>query len=781
MAFGQTAYASVGKIYGATSISSYSQTPRVPSFAYSDGSWDFTTIAPICADDPDVLMPCGANCNGTYYGLLVKEGVAQKLVNVDWNTGTTTDVATLSADYPVFIDMAYNFATEKLYGGTKTDDGKTDIYEVSLTDGSAVKVATLDIAALAFDFSFDGKFYAFFSKEYNGSYGLLPCIYGISYDADFKPLGEENRIYSQWSDCVPISGDDPVMSVEFDHIDNLIYYSSCGSSQQYTYTIDPATWMRGEGFMLGNDYPDMVSLYIPFTAPEGGANSASTVTDLKATTDATGALRDTLTWTNPTTTFANGELEELYSVRVYRNSISDENLAVEITEGVKPGAAMMWIDENAVQGENKYVVVPCRVKDEKGLDTEVSVWVGFDIPGRVNNVNIEAVDGGISVSWDKPMYTVNNGVLDESTLKYTVVREPDKVVVAEDITETSVLDTNPLPEWQNYSYMITAKTDAGEGEAFDGWQNIFAGPDLTAPYEYAFDDYDAFQMWTQIGDGVGTGYVNGNAYVLMLPDWAKDEHGRRDIYLISPSINLEKGKYDISVGSYISMNTGATNSFEVLYGSGKTVEDMTNKIGETSYTAPNDATEAIAEDLSKMTVDIPESGSYNFAIHITSELGDFNYPDVCFNLFKIEEASVSKFNVTGCVATTYGEVVEGAKVTISGGEETVETTSAADGTFKVEVSGTNGEYGITVEKSGYEKYTGSFEFTGKDVALGDILLTTTSGISGIVYDADGKADVKVYDMSGRLVKVAKATKGAKLNLGLSKGIYIINGKKVVVE
>lgn len=865
MALAQTAQAGVEKIYGV--ISGHQNYPdRVPSFVYGDNGFDYTVIAPVCSDDPDVVMASGANCDGTYYGLLAKNGDAQKFVKVEWETGNTTDVASAEDGYPVFADMAYNFSTKKLYGIVKAADGGTDIYEVALADGNATKATHVEEELNAFDFSFDGKMHTFYTKKHETAYGTMDVLFVKSYDENMGNPVAEQIVKGSYDPYILIY--DSRISVEFDHNTNTMYYTTCGNSQQYANAVDITTWTQtNDAIMLGADYPDIMSMYIPFTAPDGGADSATPVTELNAAADQSGALKATLTWVNPTKNFVGGELTGLHSIRIYRNSISDNNLLKEITENVAPGASMSWTDENATEGENKYVIVPCRIQGENGISAEISVWVGFDTPGVVANVRLEKAEGGIMVSWEKPATTVNGGVLDEASLKYRVVRQPDNLVIAEDITETSVLDKEPLTTWQKYSYQITAKTSAGDSEASDGFATIFAGPDLTAPYEFAFNDYDIYyNLWTIIADDMGVGYIDSylNCWVLMLPGWAKEEYGKRNNYLISPEIKLTKGKYTISVGSWIE-KANNTNSFTLLYGKGKTADAFTNAIESFEFTATEDG----QTDMATATFEIAEEGSYNFAINVTAPIVDpENYPNVGINLFKIEEAEAETFKVTGKVTNVADEAIEGAEVTLHNGgnqfsaittaegtftieasgdkgecimvikkegykdhrssfnyegtdvtletiimEQASETFSVkgkvtdekgngieaatvivsmddnfasamtqADGTFNVEVFGIRGEYTISVEKDGCTPYSGKFNYEGGDiVVLEDIVLDTTTGIGGIVYDENGNADIRVYDMSGRMVKTVRITRGEKINLGLSKGVYIISGKKTVVK
>lgn len=739
MALAQTVHADVNKIYGVTSLNEM-YPDRAPSFVYGDNGFDYTTIAPVDSSDPAVFMASGANCNGTYYGLLAKEGAALKFVTVDWATGTTTDVATADASCPLLIDMAYNFNTKKLYGIAAAAEGGTDIYEVAAAEGKATKVKNVAEELKSFDFSFDGKMHTFYIKKHDTPYGENNVLFVKSYDENLDNPTQETLIQGGYDSFILIWGS--TINVEFDHMTNTLYYAECGNSQQYANGIDITTWKQtGNAIMLGSNYPDITALYIPFTAPEGGSETPTAVTELKATADQTGAAKATLTWVNPTTNFVGGNLTALNSIKIYRNSVSAENLLAEITNDVTPGATMTWTDENAAMGENKYVIVPCRVAGENGISAEVTVWVGYDTPGAVANIKLEKVEGGINVSWEKPATTVNGGVLDLTTLKYKVVRQPDNVIVAENITETTVLDKNALPSWQKYSYQITATTAAGSSEATDGFTNIFAGPDLTPPYEFAFNDYDIYDnMWTAIGDEMGVGYLdsyNYNCWALMLPGWGAADYGMRNNFLISPEIKLTSGKYTISVGSWIEKANDA-NCFTLYYGKGKTADDFTNNpIQDFMFQATADG----QKDMATATFDIAEDGFYNFAINVTAPIiNPDGYGNVGINFFKIEETKAEQFKVTGKVVNAAEEPIAGASITLHNDGNKFTATSAEDGTFTIDVEGNKGECIIVVKKEGYQDRRIYTDYTGTDINLDMIVLDVTPEtffVKGKVVDEEG--------------------------------------------
>lgn len=69
-----------------------------------------------------------------------------------------------------------------------------------------------------------------------------------------------------------------------------------------------------------------------------------------------------------------------------------------------------------------------------------------------------------------------------------------------------------------------------------------------------------------------------------------------------------------------------------------------------------------------------------------------------------------------------------------------------------------------------------FIINGGDANLLKVFIPASSGIHGI--NAENKT-VNVYDLAGRVVR-RNVESGAAVN-GLAKGIYIVNGKKVMVK
>lgn len=766
-----------------------------PAFITNDPSSDFAPAIVKGLIDPDdntVTMRCGANCNGTYYGLLYKDQKPLRLATVDWQTGKATKVADLPADYPAFIDLAYNYKTNTLYG-IVVKDGKTDVYEITDTKtGDNKKVATLDVNARAFEFSLDGTLYTLSSTAAEGEYMGDALL--TTFDGNFKQL-EQRNIGDPWSDKLQIYdyGTYNYHSLEFDYVNNLLYWTNTDSQQQYVYAIDVKTAKRqNESYMLDYDpnymsNVDAVSLYIPFTMPDGGLNAALAVSDLTAKADNGGTNVDTLTWTNPSKTFGGDSLKELYSVRIYRGAVDADSLIEEVTEGVAAGEKMTWIDRQAKAGSNTYVVVPCRVKDEKGLSASVAVYVGFDTPLGVNNISLQRVDKGVKVKWEAPQGTEHGGVLDTATLKYDVLRLPDSVWVARDTEADSLIDENPFTAWDHYSYEVTPKTAAGAGQTGTGYANIYAGPDFTAPYETDFKDNDANGLWAKDNrnnDGFD-GYFDSQAgmFTISAVYYTYDESVRPvktlNTYLYSPDIKLAPGKYKVTVGSYIK-SKDMTNKFTVRYGKGQNLEGQKTVLGNYEYKATQDEEKdtAVTE-----TFEVTEEGKYNFSVNLTGPKleNDYEHSTVGICYFKVEkvEEQARVFNLTGTVKDDQGKAVEGAGVVLTFGEETAKAITDAEGRFAISDIKADPEatYTVQVSKAGYDDATSTFNYEDKDVEL-TVTLNVISGING-VHASTVSAGTRVYDLSGRLLK--DVVKNADGTLRLKKGVYIVNGKKLMVR
>lgn len=343
------------KFYASTMPAVYEDATSYP-FLFQKGAGEYDDpikLGKIDANDPTAYMVCGANCGDAYYGFVAKwdyaanKGTINKFVKVDWASGKVES----QFEYNLFVKpknfqhLAYNFSNNTLYGiATETvgDEEHSVLYNIVIDidpyygDVTPVPYKVKDLGKLyyGFDFGYNGKMYAICHTTGKDYYGNDATVWGLDVLDKDQNLESSVAIENSWGSNLTDYGYGMYnqFSLEFDHLSGKLYYTQtdCGS-QQYIYELDPETHICNGGLMLGqnDDYSDFNAnnLYIPFTAPDGGALSANVVTNLTVEADASGALRNTLKWTNPSINFVKEPLTELYSVRIYRDKAADANLA----------------------------------------------------------------------------------------------------------------------------------------------------------------------------------------------------------------------------------------------------------------------------------------------------------------------------------------------------------------------------------------------------------------------------------------------------------------------
>lgn len=603
-----------------------------PSYVKSTAG-SYEKIGRIDPNDPGVVLNCGANCNGTYYGITHRNGVPQSVVTVNWKTGATTtfmEIPALPTVQNLFqlTDMAYNFATKKLYG-LKTDDGVSKLYPISIDTQynemlpDDAKKIDMGVNILTFDFAADGTMYALVSKaDAADGYNYL-WLY--TYDKDLQPAQQVQVMYGAFAQKVIINQNmKGRYSCEMDQKEGKLYFTRTDDYEQFVKDIDLATGTIGTSTLLGKDetwvnYFNAINLYIPFEM--ASTDIAGPVTGLTAKGDAEGAMKVNISWTNPTKNFGKGDLDELYSVRIYRNEADDASLLAELTSGVTVGGEMQWTDENASAGTNKYVIVPCRVKGEKGTAETVEAWAGYDVPAKVADVRTKLTAKGVMVTWEEPTGTMHGGPMDMASLTYDVKRRPDNITVATDLTAREVLDEKRMPVWQDYTYYIIPKTSTGMGEAFEGTSYIYAGPNVKTPFVTSFDNYMNNYQWTYINannDELGGWFdqVEGMYYTDAL--YYNDTDAKQvDEWIMTPYMDLAPGQYKMTVQSYI-RKTGTTNKFSLTLGHEPTPEAQASVLEECEFTATGD------KQIDQVVVEftIQEAGTYNTGVHLTAQRND---------------------------------------------------------------------------------------------------------------------------------------------------------------
>lgn len=147
------------------------------------------------------------------------------------------------------------------------------------------------------------------------------------------------------------------------------------------------------------------------------------------------------------------------------------------------------------------------------------------------------------------------------------------------------------------------------------------------------------------------------------------------------------------------------------------------------------------------------------------------------------------FAVNGTVVDADNKPVADAEVALTAGDKNETAKSAADGTFtfSLEVTADTESLAgtVKVKKEGFKELTKEFNYNGKDnVELGNLVLEAEGTGINLIYNASGVAEVKVYTLTGILIRNVKVSENDNFNiesLNLERGIYIINGEKRAIR
>ena len=140
--------------------------------------------------------------------------------------------------------------------------------------------------------------------------------------------------------------------------------------------------------------------------------------------------------------------------------------------------------------------------------------------------------------------------------------------------------------------------------------------------------------------------------------------------------------------------------------------------------------------------------------------------------------------------------IAGASVALYKGEDKVaEATTGADGSFEIKVKD-QAVFSLVVKAEGYEDFTFDTidltegDMTGTPIELAKdnsgVGMLTADGfrvygtVGAVVVESATEATVRVYNAAGSLVRRADVAGKTRIE-GLQRGVYIVNGVKVIVK
>ena len=159
------------------------------------------------------------------------------------------------------------------------------------------------------------------------------------------------------------------------------------------------------------------------------------------------------------------------------------------------------------------------------------------------------------------------------------------------------------------------------------------------------------------------------------------------------------------------------------------------------------------------------------------------------------QKTVRTFSGTVTDAESHAAIA-GASVALYKGEDKVaEATTGADGSFEIKVKD-QAVFSLVVKAEGYEDFTFDTidltegDMTGTPIELAKdnsgVGMLTADGIrvygtvGAVVVESATEATVRVYNAAGSLVRRADVAGKTRIE-GLQRGVYIVNGVKVIVK
>ena len=413
-------------------------------------------------------------------------------------------------------------------------------------------------------------------------------LYGVATDGNLyhidKATCEETLIGSTGVQILMDDGGHYGQSGEIDPKTGTFYWACKDATKQSAlYTVDLTT---GAATKLA-DFPGqetVYGLYVP--AEPADDNAPAEVSDLTASFTGN-ALEGTISFTAPTQTYSGGTLSGSLG---YAIMLGNDTLVAGTTQ---PGSTVTE-EVEAPEGLNTFRVATTNSAGPSP-ESKVKVYVGNDEPLQVTDLdlNIDPETGEANLEWSPVTTGLHNGYIGNVT--YNVVRYPDSVAVATDLSATSFAETlsADLP-LQSYSYGVVAVNGSQTGKETVSNRAVY-GAAVVPPYHEALDNADALDLFTIIdhnADGSTWSFNEREGAASYI--YSRTNDG--DDWLITPAIQLKGGSlYSLSfeVGGY---GYSYLERIEVKHGNQPTVEGMTHTL--------LDSTDISSPDYTKYTREI---------------------------------------------------------------------------------------------------------------------------------------------------------------------------------
>ena len=519
------------------------------------------------------------------------------------------------------IDLTYDVKNKKLYA-CSFNLGKAYLEEVNPNTGQFTQIAQINTAL------------GTLAADINGN------LYGIGQDGWLYKINSANGNCTQVYNT-KLSGMPSGQTMEFDKTNGDLYW--CSNTYGYRNNPDYPDDSYSRSYMvrfqfnadgtvksmdnLGEigDKSVMHAMYIPYVAAGDNAPAAPSNVSYDVASDGTHNV--SIKWTNPTETFGGAPLTDLSCITITRD---DE--IIKVLNDAEIGKEMSYTDNGADKNKQyKYAIYATNsVGDgERALQYQ---YVGLDAPGEPENLFINVGDGSQSavISWTAPQYGAHGNKLDQSSVRYDVVRQPDGYTVASDIAECSAADNTLSRRLGKYYYVVTAKNEVGKssaqtvtwvlGKAFqvdadNQWEEDFSDDSLFNAWWVGVDNNGDAYSWminsTAVKQIINDGYEYGAVYLLN-PGFTPSDIKGADEWLLAPPVQISDDDdyvVEVSARSISDENLSITCGNRNLIKDQKTLADLTVKKRESEGSLP----------FNKYVIGLPKGAGYKcIGLHLTT-------------------------------------------------------------------------------------------------------------------------------------------------------------------
>ena len=269
---------------------------------------------------------------------------------------------------------------------------------------------------------------------------------------------------------------------------------------------------------------DMYYLYVDdFSISAGMATtSPGAVTDLKATPDANGAYKATVSFVTPTVDFAGAALGSITKAELSR----DGNV-IKTWDNPATGAALSFKDSMEEGGTVTYTVV-CSNATGAGKPASIGAFIGVDKPAAPTGVHAAetATDGELTVTWDAVTTDQNGNAINPDLVSYTVATYESGWTPVEGGTgihgTSFTFQAVPAGQQDFVQVAVFAETDGGMagasdpqgliavGTPFAGLEESFAGGNLSYPFGTGYSEGTQGQWGIYTDEDLGIAAQDGD-------------------------------------------------------------------------------------------------------------------------------------------------------------------------------------------------------------------------------------------------------------------------------